>query len=527
MNATRTDVLIVGGGPVGLTARALLRRWGVPSLLVERYRGLSPFPRSRLVNVRSMEIFRGLGLAPEITARAFGPEYGRVRFCDTPIARDYAAAGLVGMNAPIPESPVMGVVTSQDRLEPVLVGAADDDLRFGVELVDLAEEPGRVVASLVDHEGGETYRTSARYVIAADGANSAIRERLGIETTDHGPAGSFSTVVFDADLDRWCADRPAAVYFTPLGAIAPLYPEGGWCWATATPADADRTDWRARVSQALGGVDVTVLRVQHWTMAAFVAERFRAGRVFLAGDAVHAMPIVGGMGMNTGIADVHNLCWKLAGVVRGWAGPALLDTYETERRPVAGETLRQTVANARLMLEVLERRHAQTGARTEVQLPWTDRYFAQLGLVLGTAYDSAAVLPDGSAPPATSDPVTDYVPTARPGHRMPHVPLDDGGSSLDALGEWFTLLTSDPRRFTHLTAAPRPLHPAPLPTADAGHYGLSPDGALLVRPDGHVAARWRTAPPTDLDVRRAIAAICHAPRPAEELVTAAHNGGTS
>lgn len=202
-------VLIVGGGPVGLMARALLERWGVHALLVEKRGELSPFPRSRLVNVRSMEIFRQLGLAAEITARAFGPEYGRIRFCDTLLDRDFAMAEMVGVNAPILESPVIGVATSQDRLEPVLVAAVNSELRFGVELIDLGEESDRVVASLIDHMSGETSRVRARYVIAADGASSTVRERLGIGTSGPGPIASFTTVVFDADLEGWCAHRPA------------------------------------------------------------------------------------------------------------------------------------------------------------------------------------------------------------------------------------------------------------------------------------------------------------------------------
>ncbi|MFE2102983.1 FAD-dependent monooxygenase, partial [Streptomyces sp. NPDC059468] len=133
------EVLIVGGGPVGLTARALLERWGVRLLLVERHNELSPFPRSRLVNVRSMEIYRQLGLADRIAARAFAPEYGRIRFRDTLHERDFATAAMVGVNAPVPESPLIGVVTSQDRLEPALLAAAEAEVRFGVELVGLTE----------------------------------------------------------------------------------------------------------------------------------------------------------------------------------------------------------------------------------------------------------------------------------------------------------------------------------------------------------------------------------------------------
>ncbi|WP_261800689.1 FAD-dependent monooxygenase [Streptomyces sp. PBH53] len=230
-------VLIVGGGPAGLTARALLARWGVRTLLVEKHRELSPFPRSRLVNVCSMEIYRRLGLAGRIAARAFAPEYGRVRFRDTLDGPDVATAAMAGVQAPVPESPVTGVVTSQHRLEPTVLGAADAPVRFGTELVGPAEESGGVVALLADHGRGTETRVRARYVLAADGAHSTVRRLLGIGTGGPGALGDFTTVVFDADLGRWCARQPAGVYFTAHGSFLPLYPEGGWAWSGPTPED--------------------------------------------------------------------------------------------------------------------------------------------------------------------------------------------------------------------------------------------------------------------------------------------------
>jgi len=507
------EVLIVGGGPVGLTARALLDRWGVSTLLVEKYGELSPFPRSRLLNVRSMEIFRQLGLAATITERAFAPEYGRIRFRDTLFDGDFASAGMVGINAPIPESPVIGALTSQDRLEPTLLGAADTPVRFGVELIDLVEESESVVATLVDRESAEETRVRARYVLAADGANSTVRQRLGIDTTGPGALAGLTTVVFDADLNRWSAQQPAGVYATAHGSFLPMYPEGGWAWIGPTPENAVRADWPDLVSSALGNADarVDVLRVQHWVVNAFIAERFRHGRVLLAGDAAHAIPPSGGLGMNVGLADVHNLCWKLAGVLHGWAGPDLLETYETERQPVAHRNLRQAVENSQLAHQAQNRRREQLQAGetapAQIELPWSDRYFAQLGLVLGVAYHSDAVLTDGSTPPELSDTGTDYLPTAEPGHRMPHLWLKDNHSTLDALGEWFTLLTPDPTHWEHQTTEPRPLHIETLPNEHAELWGLGPHGALLIRPDGHIAARWPDHPPNSSPLHQALGTI--------------------
>jgi 2-polyprenyl-6-methoxyphenol hydroxylase-like FAD-dependent oxidoreductase len=504
------DVLIVGGGPVGLTARALLERWGVRVLLVEKYGQLSPFPRSRLVNVRTMEIYRQLGLAAQITARAFAHEFGRVRFRDTLFDRDFATAAMIGVNAPIPESPALGVVTSQDRLEPTLLAAASTPMRMGVELVDVADDTDTVVAVLVDQLGVET-RVRARYVLAADGANSTVRQRLGIGTTGPGALADSTTVVFDADLTRWSAEQPAGVYFTAHGSFLPLYPEGGWAWFTRTPENAANVDWRDLVTRALGpsgDVQVNVLRVQHWVTNAFVAERFRHGRILLAGDAAHAIPPAGGMGMNAGIADVHNLCWKLAGVLHGWAEPGLLETYEAERQPVAGATLRQAVANAQLMVQVQNRRHEQLQAgdtSDPAELPWSERYFAQLGFVLGVTYHSAAVLTDDRTPPDLSDSGTEYVPTAQPGHRMPHRWLSDNRSTLDTVGEWFTLLTPDPANWQRQTTAPWPLRIETLPNEHTDLCG--PHGALLIRPDGHIGAHWCDRPSSDTTLHHALTTI--------------------
>jgi putative polyketide hydroxylase len=303
-----------------------------------------------------------------------------------------------------------------------------------------------------------------------------VRQLLSIAVDGPGTLSDMTTVVFDADLSSWSAAEPAGVYMTAHGMFLPIYPEGGWAWVAPSTSD---TAWESLVRDAIGSpVAVEVLRVQQWSVTAFVASRFRVGPVFLAGDAAHTVPGAGGLGMNTGLAGVHNLCWKLAASLQGWASPGLLDSYQSERLPVAQVTLRQAVANSQLMQAATANRRAQLLAGAppaDVELPWSQQYFAQLGLVLGVAYGSG------------EEPGTEYVPVASPGHRMPHLWLSDGRSTLDAVGEWFTVFTPDPDAWRQ--PAPWPVRVQEIST---GTWELGRQAALLVRPDGYIAARLTT-----------------------------------
>jgi putative polyketide hydroxylase len=220
--------------------------------------------------------------------------------------------------------------------------------------------------------------------------------------------------------------------------------------------------------------------VQPWTAKGQIASSFRERRIFLAGDAAHVTTPVGGFGMNTGIADAHNLAWKLAGVLQGWAHESLLETYENERRPVAEFTVNMSVAR----LKELATPRPPTGTVNEVST----------GLELGYTYTSSAVIPDGSSPPEVSDPMAEYIPVARPGHRAPHLWLGPGRSTLDLFGKGLTLLTDSD---AWLEASKNMQTSAPMQTHVIHNehfleaYGLEPGGAVLVRPDGFVAWRAR------------------------------------
>ncbi|HEV7214843.1 MAG TPA: FAD-dependent monooxygenase, partial [Chloroflexota bacterium] len=232
---------------------------------------------------------------------------------------------------------------------------------------------------------------------------------------------------------------------------------------------------------------VKLLSVLPWTMASRIAARFRTGRILLVGDAAHIIPPAGGQGLNVGIQGAHNLAWKLAAVLQGWAGPDLLDTYQAERLPAVQHQTEEALKNTR---------RPQQNVST-------------LGLVLGASYDSAAVIADGTPPPEVADPVADYIPTARPGRRAPHVWLEQAGgrlSTLDLFGNAFVLLAgADGAAACRAAAAAAEANDVPLRSYVVGSggdladpaaawsalFGVAPDGAVLVRPDGHVAWRQR------------------------------------
>jgi putative polyketide hydroxylase len=524
MKTIEIPVLIVGGGPVGLCASILLSQHGVPSLLVERHTGTSLYPKARLVNTRTMEIFRECGLEQAVRGISLPPEQTRhAIWARTLVGEELQRRTFDTVTPDLSEkvSPTFGCTTSQEVLEQVLLNCARQcnlaQVRFGSELTTFVQDGAGISATLFDHGQGEQIQVHAQYLIGADGAHSRVREVLGIPMVGPSDLGYTVNILFQADLSRWVSGRSINLAFLqhPDAPGVLLTSDGAYRWvfqAFYSPAAGQHAEdftpehctELIRTAVGVPDLSVEVLRAAPWNPAARVAARFREGRVLLAGDAAHEMTPAGGFGMNTGIQDAHNLAWKLAAVLREWARPALLESYEREREPVDRWITEQTLHN----LASIRRLSSGATEKDTSMYEGRQEFFHEQGMIFGATYASAAVLQDGSPLPTVTNPVTDYVPTAHPGCRAPHVWLGRAGqrlSTIDLFGTSFVLLagrtgTAWCQAVTEGASARRfPLRAFTVgiqgDLIDPGGswattYGVEQDGAVLVRPDGHVA--WRT-----------------------------------
>ncbi|MFJ5917133.1 FAD-dependent oxidoreductase [Streptomyces ardesiacus] len=354
----RVPVLVVGGSLVGLSMSVFLGRLGVRHTLVERHAGTSIHPRGRGNNVRTMEIFRVAGAEPDIrrAAATLADNHGILQ---TPTLAGDAGEWLFKQidpgNGLARFSPSSWCLCSQNDLEPELLthaAALGGDLRFGTEMLSFEADADGVTAIVKSRETGEHTTIRADYLVAADGPRSPVREQLGIGQS--GPGDLFHNVSITFRSRRLAdvvGDRRFIVcYLTDEnadGALLPVDNRENWVFHAPWHPDQgetveDFTDERcaAHIRRAVGdpGLDVEITGKAPWHAAQRVARSYRSGRVLLAGDSAHEMSPTGAFGSNTGIQDAHNLAWKLAAVLEGWAGEALLDTYDTERRPVAEAT---------------------------------------------------------------------------------------------------------------------------------------------------------------------------------------------
>ena len=502
-------VLFSGGGLVGLSTAMFLAQHGISSVAVERLRGGSPVPRAAFFHMRTLEMFRSAGIEDQVreqSSKEFEPE-GAIVLMDT-LAGKVLAGLIPSLNEGVEAlSPCRRLFVTQPGLEPILRARAEQagaSVIEGHEVVDVAQDANGVTATIRDAASGDEQRIRAKYLVGADGAHSKVRDLLGIEFDGRGVFSNAITIYFHAPLAQYVVGKALSVIYVKnpeLSGFFRMDKDGNSGFLVvntvgdtarpeaASPANDVRPERLIELVQLGAGVPdlpVTIDGVARWRATSDVARRFQEGRVFLAGDAAHLMPPNGGFGGNTGIHDGHNLAWKLALVLKGIAGPRLLTTYETERRPVGKFTVEQAYTR------YVTRSATYLGAK-DFQ-PLANDFNIELGYI----YRSPAIIAEDDVERGSEDPRESQ---GRPGSRAPHLWIEKDGqriSTLDLFGRGFVLLTTDNGAawVDASRAAARQIpgldfdaHVIPSPEF-ATAYGLGDHGAVIVRPDGFVA--WRS-----------------------------------
>src|SRR3954454_14853643 len=558
MTDVETDVLIVGSGPAGGAAALLLSTYGVPNIVVTKYGRLSDTPRAHITNQRTMEVLRDAGIEDQIIAQATpqrlmgdtvfcsslaGEELGRLHTWYTHPSRqaDHDLA-----------SPSSICDMPQHLMEPVLVDnaiARGTSFRYQTSYESLVQDDAGVTALVRDRLRGDEYRIRARYLIGADGGRSQVAEAIALPMVGKmGVAGSIN-IVFEADLSKYVAYRPSILYWVlqtgsdvggiGMGLVRCVRPWHEWLIVWGYDIDGEPPDlteeYARRIAHHLIGDDsvpVAIKSSSAWTVNHLYAETYHRGRVFCAGDAVHRHPPSNGLGSNTSIQDAYNLAWKLALVLKGVAGPSLLDTYSAERAPIGrqivdranrsiGETTRIFEAlgllsaddPAQLQRNMDARKLADPAAEKQRRalreaIEFKNYEFNTHGVELNQRYASSAVLPDGTPMPANPrDDELSHHATPGPGARLPHAWVGRDPprlSTLDLGGQGrFLLLTGVGGAAWIQAASTLGVRAAGIgPGADYEDlYGdwarlreIGDSGCLLVRPDNHICFRSEGVP---------------------------------
>ena len=519
---TDTFALIVGGGPVGLTAAIELAWRGVPYVLVNDNLETAKHPKCNNTNARSMEHFRRLGIANELRSEGLPQNLARAsayvtRFCGTEfgrLPRPYS-------DWPTPELPnTVSQIVLERALKRVAERAPDAQIHFGWRMLSFERHHDGVTAQVESVTTGERRTINARTLLGIDGAGSTVRKSLGFgmvgdDGTTHRAfmGGTMLSTFIRAPTLMAASNRPPThmTWIINPEMRAMMYSQDGrelWVVHYQVPpgVDARAVDSRATIGAMLGAdVPFDIISGGPWTGGlALVAEHYQAGPTFIAGDAAHLFTPLGGLGMNTGIGDVMNLCWKLAAVHQGWAGPKLLDTYETERRPFGVRNSQLGVQCTKVMDgwqvprdfeaagAVAQAAREKFGARVMAE----DRpQYLTVGLQLGERYEgSPIVVPDGT--PAPADTWDSYTPVDRPGARAPHYWVAKGRALFDEFGKGFTLIdygagAAETNAFAKAAASRgvplKIVRPAP---SDQALYHTK---LVLARPDQHIAWHGDTA----------------------------------
>lgn len=523
----QTPILVAGGGSVGLCLAAELGWRGVPALVVEERPDINPHPRANSIASRTMEYCRRWGIARGVSQCGIPPnvqlEYlwithfqGHVLHrLSIPSYDSWESVRKHGgsMREELTWSPYLKTITGQNEFEGVVRDYVKSrpsvDLRQGWRFLGFEQDEHEVRSRIRRISDGRELKVVSQYLVACDGGRSPIRQALGIGLSGESDIAHFVSIHFRApELVNCHAFGPAAIYFPlhqdHMGFFLNWDTGRRWTYHVHLKAGQQWNDVDpvAAIRGVLGrDTAIELLSVQPWTAHALVADRYRDGRVFLAGDAAHLFTPTGGFGMNTGASDAVELAWRLQAMLAGWGGPALLASYEPERRPIGFRNTAEAARNYKEMRSVMgfgdemdedspagEQRRADLGRILVGQ----EKLLASFGVVLGYRYrDSPIVVPDGS--PEPSDDARFYVPTGRPGHRAPHVWLADDSALMDHFGPGFNLLCldGDDAASAAFAAAARqrgvPLTVLAIDHAEARRlYGAR---CALVRPDLMMA--WR------------------------------------
>jgi 2-polyprenyl-6-methoxyphenol hydroxylase-like FAD-dependent oxidoreductase len=525
MKKTKTQVIISGGGSVGLSLAAELSYRNISCVVIEQLEEVDPHPRANAVASRTMEYYRRWGMDQALVEGGIAPDlpadyhfvssmHGREIFKIALPSHNQLLDLLKNSDMPEPKliySPYLKTILGQNEVDAVLrdhiAEASHIDARFGTELTGFRQNRDGVTAVIRDNGSGEYEEIDGEYLVACDGGRSLVRTTVDIPLQGDAGLGRFVAIHFRAPgLNKQFGH--GNIYFPlrkPYAGFLMNW-DGGTTYTyhyilseDQAPEDVDPE----KLIQSLAGWDIPIdlKAVQPWTAHALVAEHYRCGRVFLAGDAAHLFTPTGGFGMNTGVSDAIDIAWKLQAMLEGWGGERLLDTYEEERRPIG---IRNTGISGnyfnilkyiyRYDEELDEDSESGEFARQRIRNELDSQVVGLIdsaGCLLGYRYENSSIcVPDGSSAPPDHPQL--YWPTARPGHRAPHIWLTPETALLDQFGRDFTLIRFDPAIDIDplVTAAERAGLPLTVLDQDNEDAAKVYERSLaLVRPDLMVA--WR------------------------------------
>ncbi|MEV5354931.1 FAD-dependent monooxygenase [Streptomyces sp. NPDC052693] len=554
-----TDVLIVGSGPAGASAALSLSTLGIDNIMITKYRWTANTPRAHITNQRAMEIFRDLGIEDQVLADATphdlvgdtvfctsiaGEEIGRIHTWGTRPDReaDYRLA-----------SPCLTVDIPQTYLEPILVKNATvrgTQTRFSTEYVSHTQDDAGVTVQVRDRLTGQEYDIRAKYLIGADGARSKVAADIGLPYEGAMDIAGSMNITFKADIESYVGHRPSVLYWViqpganvggiGAGLVRMVRPWNEWLivWGydiNGEPPVVDEAEAVRIVRQLLGmpELEVEITGTSLWGNNEMYATHLQKGRVFCAGDAIHRHPPSNGLGSNTSVQDSYNLAWKIAAVLRGQAGPSLLESYSAERAPVAERIVKRANKSSREFVDIfqalgvldakdeaemraaIEERKANTpeGAAKRAALVTameTKNYeFNAHGVELGQFYESGAVVSDGTRPPAGKDEDLYHVMSTSPGAHLPHAWVGDNVTKVAMMDlapytRWTLITGIAGEEWAGAAEKVAQELGIPLEAVVIGpgrdvtdlYYDwtklreVEESGAILVRPDKHVA--WRS-----------------------------------